>query len=60
MARTERRQWSWEYSNGNTFCRLDPNGRDAKGQCWCCSGWKRPARRKVRHDAKAALRRDML
>ncbi|GAA1740446.1 hypothetical protein GCM10009809_39970 [Isoptericola hypogeus] len=56
MARTERRSWgSADQTGGNLH--LDPDGRDRKSQCWCCSGWKRPARRRDRHEAVATLRR---
>ncbi|MGF0117438.1 hypothetical protein ACQFYA_14110 [Promicromonospora sp. Marseille-Q5078] len=56
MARTERQSWvSADRTGGNMH--LDPDGRDRKGQCWCCSGSKRPVRRRDRHEARAALRR---
>lgn len=36
--------------------RVDREARDNKGQCWCCSGWKRVARRAERRDARDAIR----
>lgn len=55
MAHTERRRWIPAATYGDSP-RLDPNGRDTKTQCWCCSRWKRPDRRARRHTAKALLR----
>lgn len=54
MARTERRRFIWDE---DWTPHLDTSARDSKTQCWCCSKWKRPARRKERHDGKAKLRR---
>ena len=56
MAHTERRGWVTVDALGPT--RLDDSQRDRKGRCWCCSGWKRAARRDDRHKARAALLRD--
>jgi len=55
MARTERRAWVSAADSGGNM-RIDPNGRDHKGRCYCCSGWKRPERRRDRHTANQALR----
>lgn len=69
MARTERARW--DLSAGWENRRLDPNGRDCEhlnkrcpeswgaGCEWCTTRtYKRIARRRARHQARAALARE--
>lgn len=57
MSHTERRRWVGGATYGESP-HIDPDGMDRKCRCWHCSAWKRPARRRERRRARAAMLRE--